>query len=158
MSDAYCGVGKVPKGKRRGSMKQCAEAGQIRYYGIKKVDKRTLAGAKSGRKKKGSKEKVRGQFVTLKVKRKKLFEAVKAEKNKKKKEKLKTEWKKVTKELEQIQKQLKKMSRGKKRSSKKRSKKRSKRRSKKRSKKKSKKRSSKKRIRRKYSNKKRSRK
>ena len=38
MSDIFCGVGDVPKKQRRGTMKQCAEKGQIRYYGIKKVD------------------------------------------------------------------------------------------------------------------------
>jgi hypothetical protein len=36
MSDIYCSIGKVPSGKRLGSMKECAELGQIRYYGIKK--------------------------------------------------------------------------------------------------------------------------
>ena len=38
MSKIYCGIGKVPKGSKRGSMKECVESGQIRYYGIKKID------------------------------------------------------------------------------------------------------------------------
>lgn len=47
MSNIYCGVDKVPNGKKRGTMKECAELGQIRYYGQKKIDPRTLAAAKS---------------------------------------------------------------------------------------------------------------
>jgi hypothetical protein len=42
MSDIYCGISNVPKGSRRGSMKQCADKGQIRYYGIKKIDSRLI--------------------------------------------------------------------------------------------------------------------
>lgn len=42
MSKSYCGLGKIPKGHKRGSMKDCVMAGQVRYYGIKKVDPRLL--------------------------------------------------------------------------------------------------------------------
>jgi len=42
MSDIYCGIKPVPKNKTLGSMKQCANAQQVRYYGIKKVDKKLL--------------------------------------------------------------------------------------------------------------------
>ena len=34
----YCGSKDVPKNKVRGTMQQCAEKGEIRYYGIKKID------------------------------------------------------------------------------------------------------------------------
>ena len=48
----FCGVGDVPKKKKRGSMKECAEKGQVRYYGLKKVDskliERVLAEKKTG--------------------------------------------------------------------------------------------------------------
>jgi len=43
MSNIFCGIGKIPKKSRRGTMRECAEKGQIRYYGIKKVDAKTLA-------------------------------------------------------------------------------------------------------------------
>lgn len=33
---AYCGIGSVPKGKRRGTYSQCAKLNQIRYYGVHK--------------------------------------------------------------------------------------------------------------------------
>jgi len=43
MNKIYCDVGEVPKGKRRGSMKECAELGQVRYYGEKKMDKKMVS-------------------------------------------------------------------------------------------------------------------
>lgn len=46
MSQPYCGIGKVPKGRKRGTAKECAEVGQVRHWGEKKVDKRTLEKAK----------------------------------------------------------------------------------------------------------------
>ena len=42
MSAIFCGVGKIPKKSRRGTMRECAEKKQIRYYGIKKIDAKTL--------------------------------------------------------------------------------------------------------------------
>ena len=41
MSNIYCDLGEVPKGKKRGSMKECAESGKISYWGEKKADKKT---------------------------------------------------------------------------------------------------------------------
>lgn len=46
MSDIYCGINKTPKGQRLGTMKECAEKGQIRRFGINKIDKKTLELAK----------------------------------------------------------------------------------------------------------------
>ena len=39
MSKPYCGVRKVPKGSRRGTMKECLSKGQTRYYGLEKMNK-----------------------------------------------------------------------------------------------------------------------
>ncbi len=47
MSSPYCGIGDVPKEHHRGSMRECAEKKQIRYYGIKKIDKRTIEAAEN---------------------------------------------------------------------------------------------------------------
>ena len=41
-SKIFCDVGEIPKGKKRGSMVECAEKGQIKYYGEKKVDKKII--------------------------------------------------------------------------------------------------------------------
>ena len=35
---SYCGVGNVPKGKKRGTAKECIKANQVRYYGLEKID------------------------------------------------------------------------------------------------------------------------
>jgi hypothetical protein len=40
---AYCGAdAKIPRGKQRGTMKQCRDKGQVRYFGVNKIDKRLL--------------------------------------------------------------------------------------------------------------------
>ena len=97
----FCGTGKIPKGKKRGSMKQCAEAGQIRYYGLKKVDPLLVENAVKEKKIKVSEvskidEKIYELLrVLVKVGGtiKKRKGQIQAEKNKEKKEKF-------TKELE----------------------------------------------------------
>jgi hypothetical protein len=38
MSNKYCGILKVPKGKVRGTPKQCLALNQIRYYGLEPID------------------------------------------------------------------------------------------------------------------------
>jgi len=43
MSKIYCGIDDIPKGYRRGTMKECADKGQVRYYGIKQIDSRLVA-------------------------------------------------------------------------------------------------------------------
>lgn len=39
---AYCGIGKIPKGKRRGNMYECLDQKQVRYYGKFAIDKKLL--------------------------------------------------------------------------------------------------------------------
>lgn len=34
----YCGIGSIPKNKRRGTAEYCIKNNQVRYYGIKRVD------------------------------------------------------------------------------------------------------------------------
>ena len=51
MSKPYCGAGKIPKDAKRGSAKECAQKGQIRYYGLKRIDSKTLEEGKAERKK-----------------------------------------------------------------------------------------------------------
>jgi hypothetical protein len=38
----YCGIGKVPKGKVIGTPEYCIQTNQVRYYGLKKIDKKLL--------------------------------------------------------------------------------------------------------------------
>lgn len=71
MSKIYCGVKDVPKGSKRGSMKECAESGKVSYYGIKKIDPKMLALAQS-RKKMPSKDALMKKVIPLRVKIKQL--------------------------------------------------------------------------------------
>lgn len=72
MSNVYCGVRDVPAGKKRGSMKQCAEKGEVRYYGLNKVDERLLEFLRDPKQKPMSRDKVFIKMSSLKMKLKKM--------------------------------------------------------------------------------------
>ena len=38
----YCGIGKVPAGKKRGTAEECLKKNQVRYYGIKRYRRSEL--------------------------------------------------------------------------------------------------------------------
>lgn len=42
----YCGIGRVPKGKERGTAKQCVKLNQVRYYGLHEIDPELLENKK----------------------------------------------------------------------------------------------------------------
>lgn len=42
----YCGIGKIPKGKIRGTPEACIRANQVRYYGLVTIDESLLETAK----------------------------------------------------------------------------------------------------------------
>ena len=46
----YCGIKKVPKGRRRGTSKECKESNQIRYYGLTNADVEMLFAPKQKKK------------------------------------------------------------------------------------------------------------
>ena len=53
MSKVFCGVGNIPKGHKKGSMKECVEKGQVRLYGLYKIDPKLLEpDTKNGKKEK----------------------------------------------------------------------------------------------------------
>jgi hypothetical protein len=114
MSEPYCGTGKIPKNSKRGSMIECAKKGQVRYYGLKKIDSRIIENVAKLRKKKVSKEQVREKVFILKARVKKMIKNIKAEKDQDTKDKMKVEAKKVVVQLNEanaVLKQLKKASR-----------------------------------------------
>lgn len=45
-NNMYCGIGPVPKGKIRGTPEYCIQTNQVRYYGLKKIDKNLLKTSK----------------------------------------------------------------------------------------------------------------
>lgn len=89
--NVYCGIGPVPKNSRLGSMKECADKKQIRYYGIKKVDPKLVEVAIGNENNKGEREKVFKEIAKNKGKVKKLRDKISATKEKNKKDELQKE-------------------------------------------------------------------
>lgn len=98
----YCSVGPVPKGQKLGSMKECADKKQIRYYGIKKIDPRLLEAAKKGSKISESRDKLAIKMVGLRGRVSRLNKEIAAEKDKKKKDALIAQLDKTKKELAEV--------------------------------------------------------
>jgi hypothetical protein len=94
----YCGSKKVPKNKRLGSMIECAEKGQVSYWGLKKIDTRIMENIKT--KKKVSLDKSRTNKIKLDTRLKKMVKDLESTKDKEKKQSLKKDIEKTKKELE----------------------------------------------------------
>jgi len=99
VNEIYCGIEDVPKGSRRGSMKDCAEKKQIRYWGLHKIDPRTIEGGKKTSKSKDTRYKLGQAYIKAKVRTEKLKDKVKYEKDKAKKKEYEKELKVMMKTL-----------------------------------------------------------
>lgn len=100
-TEPYCGIKKVPNGRKRGTMLECAETKRVGYWGIKKVDPRVIEHAK---KKKGvdkikQLEKIRVIQVSLRGKINRLTKEHNSEKSLEKKKLLRKEVEELHKEL-----------------------------------------------------------
>ncbi len=102
MSKIFCAAGQVPKGKRRGTMRECAQRNQIRYWGVKKIDPRILEDSIKLNKY-GGRDKVQAKLVGLRAKLKKLKMVHSAEKNESSKKKLSKEYAETFKRYKEIQ-------------------------------------------------------
>lgn len=69
MTDFFCGIGNVPKGKKRGTAQQCYNAKQVRYYGVEAIDSSLF------------KPKSRDNLVKEQIKLRKLIDKAKILKN-----------------------------------------------------------------------------
>lgn len=103
MDIPYCGSKAVPKNRRLGSMKECAERGQINYYGIKKADMRVVNSVTPL--KKLNLDKVRSAKIGLSARLKKLSSDFESNKDKEKKKTLKKEITKTEQELKKATKE-----------------------------------------------------
>lgn len=135
MSQIYCGIGKIPKSSRLGSMKECAEKKQIRYYGVKKVDSKLIEATKTKKKKSDyglespGRRKLLSAMGSLRGKIKNIKRRIESEKNKDKKKDLETELaelndklKVVLKNFSEFEKKRKELSRSSKKGSSRKSK------------------------------------
>ncbi len=103
--DIYCGAKKVPKNKKLGSMVECAEKGQVMYWGVKKIDNRVLENVQG--QKKVSLDKARTNKIKLDTRLKKMVKDLENAKDKEKKQTLKKNIEKTKKELEKATKEFK---------------------------------------------------
>jgi hypothetical protein len=69
--EKYCGIGPVPRNKTRGSMLECVEKGEVRYWGLRSADKKTLQKANLN-KLKTSVIKLKNDILDMKDKYKKM--------------------------------------------------------------------------------------
>jgi hypothetical protein len=96
----YCGINKVKKGHRIGTLRECAENNQIRYYGIKKIDSKLLKASKSKRSTSSlSRDQLAIKMVGLRGKISKLNKMIDAERNNAERNKLIREINKIEDEL-----------------------------------------------------------
>ena len=86
MSKINCGIGELKKGERRGTMKECADKGQVRYYGLKKIDSRILNASKKINKNLKSRNQLLKKIMSLKAKILSYKKKIKEEKDSNKKE------------------------------------------------------------------------
>jgi len=108
--DIYCGADKLKKNQRRGNMKECSEKKQIRYFGIYKVDPKTLKSVKDKSVIPSTRNKLILRLSKLKgiINRNKgRYE--KARESNPNKDNYYLEWKKADKELIQVTNKLRKM-------------------------------------------------
>ena len=123
MSDVYCGASAiVPKNKKRGTMKECYDMNQVRYWGIKKIDTKKIDKSSKKKKKENTKDrKLRSKLLekvaSIDGKAKKLKKKIQFTKNptktmlkefQKESDKLKLQRKEVVNDLKAIDKKLQK--------------------------------------------------
>jgi hypothetical protein len=95
----YCSVGTIPKGQRLGTMKECADLKQIRYYGVKKIDPKLLEAIKKNSVKKESRDKLAIDMARLRGRVSGISKKISGEKDKDKKAKLQEDLEKAKNEL-----------------------------------------------------------
>lgn len=104
-----CGFRELRKNERRGTMKECAEMGKISYYGIKKIDSKTLEMIQKKKNITKDLEKMKVKLVGIKGELKKLKTDISKEKDKKTKKKMETEYKEKEKKFDELLKEYQKM-------------------------------------------------
>lgn len=113
----HCGIGPIPKNHRLGTMQECLEKNQVRYYGIKKIDPKLLKShlddKKANKGKRGKKmvtlDDIRFGQVSLRGKIKRFTNEYNDETDKKKKAEIKKTILALQKELGELNEKAKEM-------------------------------------------------
>lgn len=74
----YCGIKKVPKGRKRGTMAECAELGKVMYYGVEKIDPAILAASVTAEERKRKQKRKQTLYYRAQVMKKKYDAAIEA--------------------------------------------------------------------------------
>jgi len=98
----YCGIKNVPKGYKLGTMQECLEKNQVRYWGLNKIDPKLLESTKKSKKSTLTRDSVAIKMVGLRGKVSRLTKQFENAKNKTDKDKFKLELLKAKKELTEI--------------------------------------------------------
>ena len=106
MTDIYYGVGPIPKGKRRATMKEAAIAGQIRFWGSNKADNKILSLKKAEKAKEEGKQNIMLDIAKYGGKKKYLTSKIQYEKDADKKKEYEKELKQVHRKLDELNKKL----------------------------------------------------
>ena len=85
--DFYCGV-RDPRGKRYGSMEECAEAGEVRYYGLNKIDRRIVAAHVDSKKREKNRQDLITKLIVYRAKLQNFVNDLKFAKTKKETEEI----------------------------------------------------------------------
>jgi hypothetical protein len=109
----YCGCGKIPSGYKKGSMSECVEMGQVRLYGLYKINPKLLEKTKTKEKEKFLTEKeLTSNIAKLRGVKIKLERELKGEKDSNKKKLIETKIAENTVELKKIAELYKKVNSG----------------------------------------------
>ncbi len=109
MSKPYCGIKDVPKGSHRGSMKECLERDQVRFFGVKQIDSRMLASSGKVKGDPTAVDKIKLKIVGLRGRESRIekeMNSKKANNDKNKMEELKKQLKDTTKQIANLRAKL----------------------------------------------------
>ena len=108
----YYGPGTPPKGRRRANVKEALEANQIRYYGVKKIDKRIVTKAQQKDQDKQTIRDLQNKKIRLMARIKRIIKDIKAEKDIQKKDKMKNQVRALAKEHDEYVNSINRLKKG----------------------------------------------
>lgn len=109
MSKIYYGIDKLKKGYKLGSMRESIEAGQVRYFGLRKIDPRLIEAIQTGRIQPQTREKILERLFILEPKIKKIKKSLEIEEDCNKIKIMEKELKTLIKEAKKLSAELKKI-------------------------------------------------
>lgn len=107
--EIYCGIDKCPKNKRIGTMQECAEAKQVRRYGLYKIDNRVLEASKDSKSIEEDRKTILVNIMKLRGKINNITKNIVYEKDPKKKKLLNAQLKEHKLQLQKLNTEFKKI-------------------------------------------------